>query len=100
VRRAQLRHACECRLEDQNEATSPGREAPKSAVAGHAEQDNLHAIRSDFNTVITRPESVIRNSATQHFHYAQRLRLVRGYGAISAQCTPLGAPDGQLEPHR
>ena len=33
------------------------REVAKIAVAGHAEQDNLHAIRSAFNTVITRPES-------------------------------------------
>ena len=41
--------------------------------------------------VVSRPYSAIRNSATQHFHYAQRLRLVRGYGAISADMLGAGS---------
>jgi hypothetical protein len=36
------------------------REALMCAVAGRAEQDNLHAIRSAFDTFTTRPESAIR----------------------------------------
>lgn len=37
----------------------PSRETLKRTVAGHAEQDNVHAIRSGFNTVTTRAESAI-----------------------------------------
>jgi hypothetical protein len=33
---------------------------------------------------LSRTKSAIRNSATQRFHHAQRMRLVSGYRAISA----------------
>jgi hypothetical protein len=50
----------------------------------HTKVDVLCATARLVVPVVSRTKSAIRNSATQHFHHAQQLRLVRGYDAIYA----------------